>query len=489
MAFTSLFIGKSGLDAAQRALTVLSHNVANVNTPGFSRQEALLQSARPLLMYGATGNAQQIGRGVSIVSVQRYRDDFLDRQYRARSSDAGYEGTSQTILEQVQRLLGEPSDVGIRSDLDAFFNAWSALANRSGDPDARIQVKERALGFLTRAKDIAAGLKDLRTSMNTTIETKVSEINNLAQQVAELNQFILRAETNGEGPNDLKDHRDQALDKLAKLTGATFSSMANGQVIVSVGGHQLVVGNLVNKIDLARHTETENPKQSMTDLQWSLDGTSVRFPGGELGALMALRDTVVPQVLGYMDFMVKRFAENVNAVHAQGRGLDGSTGLNFFDIGSEWMDVAVNPLMEDPAKIAAAGPGTGIPGSGDGGTALLIAALRDDASLTDAGTFVPGAIPPVPLVGSRPVTVSGYWQALNGLAGVLTQNAIRRGEAVQLQLDLAENHRQSVMGVSLDDEMTKMIQFQHAYTAAARVITAADEMMELIVTRLGLVGR
>lgn len=489
MSFSTLFIGKTGLDAAQRALTVMSHNVANVNTPGFSRQEVLMQSAKPVLMYGSSGAAQQIGRGVSIVSVQRYRDEFLDRQYRARSSDAGFESTSQTILEQVQRLLGEPSDVGIRSDLDAFFNAWSALANRSGDPDARIQVRERAEGLLVRATDMFNGFKDLRTSVNTTIETKVAEINNLAQQVAELNQSILRAQSNGEGPNDLMDHRDKALDQLAKLTGATFGHMANGQVIVSVSGHQLVVGTLVNQIELDRVQETDNPKQIMTHLKWSLDGTGVRFPGGELGALVALRDSVVPQMMGYMDFMFKSLADNINEVHRTGRGLDGSTGIDFFVIGSEWMDVAVNPDLIDPAKIAAASAGAGVPGSGDGATALLLAALRDDASLTDIAAFVPGTVPPVPLVGSRAVTVSGYWQALNGLAGVLTQNAIRRSEAVELQLDLAENHRQSVMGVSLDDEMTKMIQYQHAYTAAARVITVADEMMELLVTRLGIVGR
>ncbi len=475
--FNSLYTVRSGLFAQRRALEIVGQNVANASTAGYTRQEVSFAAAEPTHVINSSG------RGVADVNVVRYRDEFLDRQFRTRNGALGYHSTLHSHLSEVEGIVGDLSEGGLRTALDEFFNAWDTLVLRPSDSSGRTKVITSAEEFLSQTRSAFEQLAQQRTAINDAISDKVQELNSAAQQLADLNRAILNGEAGKQQVNDLADRRDMLLDSMSKLAGVSIGKHADGTVSVHLGGLPLVDKEFAFPVDTTLALEADmDPSagiQSTRQFTWGMtwNGTTneAKFSGGEVGALLELRDQAIPEYMKYLDNLVRTIANEVNALHTVGVAPP-STPTDIFTVGTDWMDITVNPaLVSDPTLILA-GMGNP-PAPSDGTRAKSIADLRNAAILTGAP------------VGSQTVTAGAYLRAVSTNLGIEVQQVSRRSEGAALQVDQAEKQRQSVSGVSLDDEMTKMIQYQQAYNAAARIMTTIDEMLDVVVNRVGLVGR
>ncbi|HWI52428.1 MAG TPA: flagellar hook-associated protein FlgK [Symbiobacteriaceae bacterium] len=475
--FGSIYSVRSGLDAARRALEVVGQNVSNATTHGYTRQEVSFAAAEP------TNIIKSAGRGISDTQVLRYRDEFLDRQFRTRSGMQGFYDSMQAQISQVEEIVGDLSEGGLRTSLDQFFNAWDNLANRPSDSSARAQVVTAAVDFIDMAKSIYGELAGVRANVDEAIRGKVDEINSASREIAALNQEIMSKEVGGQTANELRDQRDRILDSMAKLAGTSTVSHNDGSVTVFLGSMPLVDRGTAFPVN-AKPGAPDAYGQVTSTLLWNpppppATATPAPFTSGEVAGLLQVRDQIAPEYMNYLDNLVRSVATEVNTLHMGPAATEiafFTDGSGAYPFGTTPMDIQVNQaIVSDPSQIVAAA--TLPAAASDGERAQSIARLRDVS-------FVVGN--PVGTVAVKP---SEYLRAVSSHLGIAVQQAQGHSEAVALQVTQADKYRQSVSGVSLDDEMTKMIQYQQTYNAAARMMTTLDEMLDVVVNRIGLVGR
>lgn len=494
--FFGLEIGRRGLQAQQRALDVTAHNVANANTPGYTRQEAVMAVADPIPVPSLhmPSGAGQLGTGVEIAAIRRLRDGFIDLQIRNESRSLGYWEARQENLNKIEGIFNEPSESGLQSVFELF---WQSLEELSKNPEslaARSLVLERAQTLTETFNHLDSRLQELQQDINATVKIKVDEINSLGRQIADLNQQILKIEVMGARANDLRDRRDLLVDQLAKIVPVQVHEDGRGVLTVTIGGCPLVQGAQLNRLGVVENAS------GLYDVVWEApEGREAAVGGGYLGGLLEMRDDYIPDLRKKLDNLARGFAEKFNEIHRQGAGVNGDTGMNFFinkddntGDGITAGNIGINEdIVEDPWKLAAAVfievPDTDDPDlyenkkqidgiwytwdTGDGSNALALAGLKHQ-TIDGLGT-----------------TFDDYYRSTIGVLGVDAQQAVRMKENQELLVSQLENNRQAVSGVSLDEEMINMIKFQHAYSAASRLITALDEMLEIIINRMGVVGR
>lgn len=470
--FLGIEIGRRALAAQQRGLETTGHNIANANTRGYSRQEAVLATTSPFAYPGM--GAGQLGTGVVVQSLRRVREEFLDAQFRSEAKALGRWEVRRDTLEKLEAMINEPTDEGLSKLLDRFFAAWEELANNNPAGEAaRATVRQEGIALAEAFNHLAAQLNDLAADLSASIEIRVGEVNSLARQIRDLNAQIVKAEAGNMAANDLRDRRDLLLDELARVVPLQVEEDRFGAVSLVVGDHTLLSGFQVNEL-------TYN--KGSGEVTWP-DGAAYQSgpqPYGSLQGLLEARDVLVPKYRARLDALAAGLAQAVNDQHKLGYDLDGNTGQPFFEEVSGGINAGnirvSTAILEDTRRIAAAlsggASGSTPPPSGDGANALKIGQIKN--------TLQPG-------LGN--VTLGDYYNALVAELGVEGQEAARMVDNQELLTGQLDNRRQSVSGVSLDEEMTNMIRFQQAYTAAARVITAVDEMLETLINRTGLVGR
>lgn len=469
--FFGLEIGRKALQAQQRALEVTAHNIANANTEGYTRQQPVFSTTTPysLPAFNRPLIAGQVGTGVYIQEIRRLRDSFIDAQFRKETTATGYWEVKEDVLNKLEAIINEPSDVGLRSVWDQF---WQALQDLSLQPESmavRSLVRERGIALADTFNHLDRQLSDLAQDLDSSVRVKIEEINNLAAQIAELNGQIVKIEVSGDKANDLRDKRDLLIDQLARLVNIEVVEPPDqhGAVVISVGGRVLVMNQQAYALKALDNTGNFG----YADVVWADNLQPVFLSGGSLKALLEMRDGEINGPGGFRALLDKLAASLIsafNTIHAAGFGLDGSTGNNFFT-GTGAGDIALDPtILASLDKIAAASEAAGLPG--DGSNALRLAQLKHQA-----------------VIGSD--TFDDYLRGFTAQLGVKSQGAKRMVTNQELLLAELTNRRQSVSGVSLDEEMTNMIRFQHAYNAAARLITAIDEMLDTLINRLGLAGR
>jgi flagellar hook-associated protein 1 FlgK len=322
-----LDIGKSALSAAQQALTVTGHNVANVNTPGYSRQEAVLTERSPV-----NGNPGQIGTGVQVTQIRRIVDGFINRELTTSHELLGELSITQDQLFQIQAMFSDSNDQGIGAQLNEFFRSLQDVAANPADITPRSVLLAKSVLLTNSITQVAGALAVRRTSVNEQVEQTIAEINSLTSQIAELNNKIVSAEITGQNANDLRDQRDQAVNDLAKRIDISVIDAGNGALSVFVGRGQVVVENNVSR-KLVAVSSLEN--DGLANVQYdtgstrSLDISSL-ISGGRIGGLLNLRDTIIPGLQSSFDKLAASLVNEVNQLHRQGYGLDGSTGLDFF---------------------------------------------------------------------------------------------------------------------------------------------------------------
>ena len=452
-------IGKRALQAQQLSLNITGHNIANVNTPGYTRQQAILTSNRPLtLPFGS------VGTGVDISDIRRVRSLFLDSQMRGETQKLGKWSLMSDSWTQVESIFSEPEDTGFSAVMDQFWTSWQDLANNPQSEAARIAVREQGNLLVDSFHHISSQLADLKQSLDTDIGKITTEINNIAGQIANVNQSIMTSELNGNVANDLRDRRDYLVDQLSEYVDVTVIEQTGGSSTVMLGSMALVEGN--SHVDLV--TKVEGTKQNyLHSVVFKGTGISVNHPGGRLEGLLEMRDTNIAGKQAELDTLARELVKAVNDVHGGGYGSRGSTGINFFNASTTGAaDIALDFQITQDVNNIAAGITTE---PGDNGNALNISALRN-----------------LLIVNGGDATFNDYYNSIIGDIGIKSREAsalLSNQQALVTQID---NSRQSLEGVSLDEEMATMIEQQHAYSAAAKVVTAMDEALDTVINRMGI---
>lgn len=445
--FFGLNTALRGLQTTQAALDVTAHNIANADTQGYTRQTVDLEQFVGLkVTSGArSGNGGALlGGGVDVSAYRRIRDAFADLQYRTQKSIHGEaESTAQT-LGNVELVLNEPGDKGIATLLSRLWDAWQQVANQPEDSATKgaLVVNATALADGIRALDAQlAAIKDNAAAEFAAYTSVGGDVLANAAEIARLNAQIKQATAAGQQPNALLDERDLLIDRLSELGHVTITELPNNSV-------QIAFGNVATPL-LVDDTTAWEPTAPDTTLY------PTPSPGGKLGALQSMSQTggTIDQYRADLNAFVSQLVTDVNTAH----------GAPFFDAGGlTAATIAVDAgILADPTTVQT----TAVAGSPAGANdiALAVAALRGGAADRLYAGFVLR-------IGSE------------------ARDANRRESAAEAVLSSADTRRQSVSGVSIDEEMANMIRFQRGYQASARTMSTIDDMLDTLINRTGRVG-
>jgi len=443
--FSGIEMAKRALSAHQMRLGVISHNIANASTPGYSRQEGVLNSTPSY----QNGNLF-LGTGVDLARVDRYRDPFFDKRALDEKGTAGQYEALRTGLEQVEGVFADLSSVGIGARLAEFWQSWNELANRPTDTATRTNVVTATRSLAASIRNTRDELSDIRQTFRFQIESTVDDINRLATEIAELNYQIHAAEVGGGQANDLRDERLRLVEELSELSGATITEGTDNMVTVRIGGRFLVDGTRTTAVRVEHTGDPEDPGQPPI---WE-DGQSVVNYAGQLGGLIEARDGTIVQVIADLDAFTAALIAETNAIHDDGTGT-----LLVFE-GNDARDIEVGTAISlDPNAIRA---GVGL--AGDNTIAIALAGLEHDAI---------GAL--------GDVTFNDYISSMVGDIGSRTREAQDLESTQAMVLLQIENVRESVSGVSLDEEAAELVMAQRAFQAAAQVVNTMDSLIETVI--------
>lgn len=318
--FSSLDIGRAGLNTAQIQLDVVGHNIASANKVGFSRQRAMVATRGPLeRSYGF------LGRGPFVAGVERLRDSFLDIAYRDQVATRENTNIQTAFFSRLEDLFGEPGTNGFSDDLNQFFNALNDFANNVEDIPTRVATLAEAASLAGSIRGNASRLENLRTSANEEVRSLVPTINGVASQIAELNFAIKTLEAASGTANDLRDDRDVLLDELAGYINIDYRERSDGQVDVLLNGDEFINGNRVFALETVPDGSFDPNRPDFLRVQFAGTGRAVEVSDGELAGALAQRDVVLQDFVARNDALAATLIANINAIHSGGNGLTNLT--------------------------------------------------------------------------------------------------------------------------------------------------------------------
>jgi flagellar hook-associated protein 1 FlgK len=560
--YTIMNTAKWALLTHEKSLQVTSHNIANLGTPGYSRQELILETTMPL-----SSHPGQIGTGVRAVQVRRVYDRFLESQIGQEMQALGRWQAREESMDQVSAVLNEAPDSGLNARMAEFWAAWEEVANNPSGQAERVDLVMKAQSLAQRVNQIHSGLTEIRHQMDESVLEGLNTINSISGQIASLNEKIAHVEASGQDANDYRDKREQLLKDLSEMIDFNSFEESDGKVSVLVaGGKPVVMGNTSFSL------QGETNASGFYDVMWNdgkdnLTNITSQIQEGKLAAWLEMRDDSIQSYVDQINTLAATMIQEVNRLHSDGVGLTyydslaasyavdsdavplasaasglpfwdeivegngfslwvydttaethteasitidpGDTledlrqkidavggvsatisngrltisantgyqfhfsgddsnvlmavGMNTFFDGSDASDMAVNGVIQsDGNKIAAAVDHDALPG--DNRNALAISDLQDATIL----------------VGNTS-TFDGYFNSLVGTVGASSSDAKANVEHQTLMVEQLENRREQISGVSLDEEMTNLMKFQHAYDASAQMIRVVDEMLDTII--------
>lgn len=464
---SALEIAKSSLRTQQIGLNVTGNNIANVNTPGYVRKAANLTS-------GYTVNG--LGSGVRVGALTAVRDRMLDAQARFESALLGRLEALSTGMSSLEAIFTEMSGGGatepgavfnessgaaLSGSFSRFFNAFQDLANNPESQAGRAAVREEALFMTEQFHRLSEHLSVLRENTEKEVRAQVEEANRLIEGIATLNVKIVgQKHQSTDVAGDLEDERGRLLDELSALIDIRVREEDNGGVtVVAPGGAMLVALGQANTLGFRA---VSRDGAVVSDLTLASTGTPVTPSSGKLVGLMAVRDEKVVSFQADLDALAAAFVNRVNAIHAGGYGLDGSTGNDFFrPAGTTALQIEVSETVQGNLDAIAASTSATL--SGDGSNALALSGIRSEL-LMNGGTR----------------TIEEYYSDSIGRLGAQAKDVYVDTEGQRLVMDQITTRRENVRGVSINEEATSLILFQRAYQAAARIVTMVDEMMQAV---------
>ncbi|MCB2359385.1 flagellar hook-associated protein FlgK [Clostridium estertheticum] len=591
--FSTLNVGVRGMTAQQGAIDVTSHNIANANTDGYSRQRVTMETTRP-----SNTSPGQLGTGVQISSISRIRDTYLDYQVRAENGTMGLNEGKENVLSQVETVFNGLSDTGVSTLIDKVYASWQTLSTSPQLSNTRTVVAQQSKALTDQLNSIYKQLKTVKDDCKAVIKQDVVDINSMLSQIDKLNQQIKAVKIGGDEPNDLLDKRDLLEDKLStkfgitidkktyggedlkatdgatgdltlvksdstddvkrfsyvssitpskdstgavmtdgtydvtyykngdmssdnnkvtmtmKLSESAYASLDQGRVLVAdkdgyavdkdgarIDGKEFIGGDIIGTVIPAGATGTKN-----------VDGTAYQLfnpTTGELKGYMSVQEDIDTYV-NQLNNLAKSIAFSVNAIHSGSSTASDDTAtnvLNFFVNSAKPTaageaeitagNITVNSLIVNDPMLIKVGTGNS-PGPTDGTRAAAIAKLKDvklkiqgitpTSTRSDflSGVSAEGDSSKLLTISSAAdgMTISSYFTTIvNGLA-IKVQDARQNVTNHTVQLSKLEESRTSISGVSLDEEMANLIQYQHAYAANAKIISTVDELLDLIVNGL-----
>ncbi|EEG76538.1 flagellar hook-associated protein FlgK [Dethiobacter alkaliphilus] len=489
--FFGLNISRLGMQAQQKALEVTAHNVANANTPGYSRQVAGMSTTTPLPYPNGQG---MLGSGVKVSQIARVRELFLDNQIRDEMHILGNWESRKEYLSQVEMIFMEPSDTGFNSVLSTFFDSWQELSLSPESSPARAALVENANFLVNSIQHTYTQLESVRADITKDIELKVNDLNSLAEQIKDLNQQITTLTAKGDSPNDLMDRRDLLLDNLAKMVNYDLHIADNGAVNIFIGGRPLVQQNIVNTLKTVEGTPEQNSEWLPgPQIVWSRDERPTQINSGEIAGLIATRDDDLRKYMEEFESMAWGLVDSINEYHNNGMDLTGEYGIDFFT-GDHLKTIGVNKdIQNDLRKIAASTPpiprgedgseeAPFKPAPGDGSNAVQISQLRNSRiTVNSDAKNLRGRLE---LDDEGGTTFANFYRDTIARLGVDSQESIRMATNQTSLVEMMSDRRDSISGVSIDEEMANMVQFQLSYQASARVITTLDEIYDTLINRM-----
>ncbi|WP_188206712.1 flagellar hook-associated protein FlgK [Alkalibacillus aidingensis] len=512
--FHGLEVARRSLFTQQSALHTTGHNIANANTEGYSRQRVNFEqtSPYPAPARNAPEIPGQLGTGVKAGEVERVREQFLDFQYRAENNKAGYWDSRSDSLRRMEDIMNEPSDSGLANTFDQFWESIQDVATNPEDGGARRVMQQRAEALTDTFHYQHEKLTDVQGELKNEMDTNSGEVNTLINQIHQINDQIERIEPNGHLPNDLYDQRDVLIDELSEFvnievshvpSGGNSKDIAEGKAVIRLiddNGNPIDGGELINEDNDMRGLEVQfdhdensqivngiglgdiNADGELENVE-SMNVEEFTSPGKLQGLIDAngyvdQRDGTefkgdYVEMIDNLNELAYEFSTAFNEQHQQGYNLHGDQAddYRFFDQLDDAEQAAAlisvsDEIKNDENNIAASS--TGDPG--DGGNALALSDVRDTE--LDNGQ-----------------SIQKFYEGMVGELGVRAQEANRMASNTADLRESVDENRESVSGVSLDEEMSNMIKFQHAYNAAARNMTVVDEMLDRVINQMGVVGR
>lgn len=449
--------GRHALRVQRLAMQVISQNTANVNTEGYSRRRVDLATAPPF-----DNRAQWYpGGGVDVQFLGRVRDRIVDEQVRRSNSELAYWNRRDDTLGRIEEIFGEMGDAALSGQLQQFWAAWQDLANNPEGMAARMQLVQRAQSLASAVRRAHGELSARATDLDAQVRQSVGEANALTSRIAALNVQIVRAETDGHEASDLRDARDLAIDRLSQIMDIAVQENADGAVNIYSSGQILVQTD--QSVELAMTSVSANGTFK-TAISYGGSGRALQTERGELRALLDLRDQDIGGVMADLDAFASTLASRVNAVHRTGYGLGGSSGVDFFagDVtGAANLRIS-EMILDDSSRIAAAGAPDA---PGDNSLALQIAGIQNERLLQNGQT-----------------TLDAFYR--DSVLKLGTRKAFAANEltVVRAANENLLNRREQISGVSMDEEMARLVQVQQAYEAAAKIINTVDEMMKTVLS-------
>jgi len=445
---TSLSIAVQALQAEQGALSVTTNNISNVNTPGYSRQVAVLNEAPTFQENGTT-----FGGGVTMEQFQSVRDQLLQLRIYEETQQQSNSQTQLNALNQVEGIFSDPTQ-GVGGALSAFFNSMSQLSTNPTDSNARQAVLTSANNLADSFHQAVSSLNSIGTGLDQSVPQTVDQINRLTTQIANLNGQVAQMQGLGQDPGTIQDQRDELIRQLSGLVNVNVTQSEHGLTLTTGNGVPLVVAN-------QSYALQANANNSVLEHVYSAQGQDItsQIQGGQLGGTIQIRDQVLPQLFTQLNNLASQFTASFNTVHQAGFDAAGNAGGNFFTPLASPTDAAANfgVAINDPSLIAASSDGS----VGSNGNLTQLVALRDQQ--------LPSGASPLDMYSNLVLQVGNL--GANAQSDVTSSNA-----SVQLLTD----QRSSVSGVSLDEETTNMIRYQRAYEAGARVVTTVDSMFDTL---------
>lgn len=510
VSFSSLQVGLSGLYTSQKALEIANHNIANASTEGYTRQVGNITAFTPQNAYGSG----MIGTGSDLSSIDRVRDSYVDYRYWNEAGNLGEWEVKESSLSDFEILFNENEDSGLTKVMNDFYSSMQELSKDSSSLPARVAFKEKVISMAKQFNVMASELKDLQRDYNFGVRSKVDEINSYGKQISTLNEQIYKIEVTGTKANDLRDKRQVLVDKLSKIVDidvneTRFGTLTNGiedtRFSISIKGHMLVNHTQSSKIEYIQRTvaQRQNPNDidGLYSLEWE-DGNTFNTEGGELKGYIDARDgngdTTTGSMNGFkgtpyymerLNSFVRTFAQGLNEGTGtldgfeDGYGLDGSTGIKIFTTDGDTSVAFSNyaTLTAENISVSADIAGTdgirliGLSDSyGESGNANILEDVL--TSRHDNTMFAEGA-------------PEDFMKSLIATLAVDSQESKKMSSLQDSIVQNIDNKRESISGVSIDEEMANVVKYQQIYTASAKLISVMDELYKMTINNLGNAGR
>ena len=452
----SLATALSGLIAEQGAIETTTNNVANVNTPGYSREQPVLVSSDPVVIDPLT-----FGTGVTLQNVESIRDPILESQIQQQTQSQGQFTTLTSALQQLQvSFTSSTGDIG--TSISNFFNSINQLSTNPSDLSLRQGVLTAAGNLATSFNNAADTLTQQRSSLDLSGVQTVSQINQFSQQIAQLNGQISSLQNVGENAGSLIDQRTQAIDQLSSLVDVSVIPSDNTLTLTTANGAPLVIGQQSFQL------QTQTNSSGLHDIYSQGNDITSQIISGQLGGTLQARDQQIPAIQTQLDTLTAGLATAVNTVQAGGFDLNGVKGTNLFNpppVSGVGAAASLSVAITDPSLIAASSDGS----VGSNGNAEAMYAISTQAVISGQ-------------------TPTNYYSGIVFNVGNATANASAEQSASGLILQQLNDQRSSVSGVSLDEEAANLVLYQNAYSASADVITAINNMMNAAIQMSTLTG-